>query len=74
MQSDIIYSKNSEYSPNGIVIVMLLLSESMWKLHYTHGIDFGLKNLHQATKKWLPEVVTTFQALSSVGDHKANSF
>ena len=38
------------------------------------GIDFGLKNLHQATKKWLPEVVTTFQDIFSVGNHKTNTF
>ena len=38
-----------------------------------HGIDFGVKNLYQTTKKWLPEVVTAFQALFSVVNHKANT-
>ena len=38
------------------------------------GIDFGFKNLHQATKKWLPEVLTTFKAFFIVGNHKINIF
>ena len=30
----------------------------MSRLNYTHGIDFGFKNLHQTTKKSLPKIVT----------------
>ena len=36
--------------------------------------DFGLKNLHQATKKLLPEVVTAFTALFGVVNHKTKTF
>ena len=27
-----------------------MFSESIERLHYTHGIDFGFKNLHQSAK------------------------
>ena len=46
----------------------------MRRFDYTREIDFGLKNLHQGTKKRLPEVVTTFLVLFSVGDQKINNF
>ena len=42
----------------------------MWRLHYTHEIDFGFENLHQASKNWLPKIVTTFLVLFSDGNHK----
>ena len=45
----------------------------MQRLHYMHTIDFGFKNLHQPTKKWSPEVVTTFLVLFSSGNHKLTS-
>ena len=39
-------------------------------LNYTHGINFGFKNLHQATKKWLPNIVTTFLAFFCNGNYR----
>ena len=46
----------------------------MWRVHYTHGIDFGFENLHQATKNWLPKTVTTFLVLFSAGNHKSTTW
>ena len=42
----------------------------MWRLHYTHEIDLWFENLHQASKNWLPKIVTTFLVLFSDGNHK----
>ena len=44
------------------------------KTYYTNGIDFGFKNLHQATEKWLPKIVPTFLVFLSNGNHKLNSW
>ena len=50
--------------------ITMMLSESISRLNYTNGIDFGFKNLHQATKKWLPKIVSTFLVLFSNANHK----
>ena len=42
----------------------------MPRLNYTHEIDFGFKNLHQDTKKWLQKIVPTYLVLFSNGNHR----
>ena len=49
---------------------------ALWKYVKTsllQGINFEFKNLHQATKKWLPKTVTTFLVFFSNGHHKLTS-
>ena len=46
----------------------------MWRLHYTHWIDFVFENLHQATKNWLWKIVNTFLVLFSDGNHKLTTW
>ena len=50
--------------------ITMMLSESISRLNYTNGIDFGFENLHQATKKCLPKTVSTFLVLFSNANHK----